>query len=577
MQYPLTEKIGNPDLLVGREKEFKQFNKWIANIPKRLSKSRVIIARRKSGKTSFVQRIFNQLWSENGVVIPFYFEFGENKIWYPNLAVDYYSAFASQYISFITRNPKLVTDHLSLKEIREFGVSNSITSLVNDVEFLIENKEMGGSDELMWKKACSAPHRYAAVLDTKFLVILDEFQYITKYIYPDHHYKEAPIETLAGSYHSLAESKVAPMLVTGSYAGWLLKVISKYLEAGRLKQTRFSPYLTEDEGLEAVYKYASFYEEPITNDTAMQINELCMADPFFISCVILSDYEEKDLTSSEGVIDTVNYEISEENAEMYLTWGEYIDKTVHEVNDKNAKNILLFLSQNNKEYFTPKDLKEKLGLDLEVNEIHKQLIVLKEADLITRAVSNIDFKGLEDGTLNLILRKSFEKEIKEFAPDFKQEFAEKIAELNRKNKQLQGRLNYLYGKMAENLLATAFRSKKRFVLSNFFQNVKDNTALNIQKVKERVQIQREDGKNMELDIVAESSCGRIVLVEVKKTKTKIGLNKIEDFQEKIEVYKATYPDAIVLAAYLSLGGFTDEANDFCLKHGIAVADKIEEL
>jgi adenine C2-methylase RlmN of 23S rRNA A2503 and tRNA A37 len=54
-------------------------------------------------------------------------------------------------------------------------------------------------------------------------------------------------------------------------------------------------------------------------------------------------------------------------------------------------------------------LKEKLGLDLEVNEIHKQLIVLKEADLITRAVSNIDFKGLEDGTLNLILRNSFEK------------------------------------------------------------------------------------------------------------------------------------------------------------------------
>jgi len=87
---------------------------------------------------------------------------------------------------------------------------------------------------------------------------------------------------LADSYHSLAESKIAPMLVTGSYAGWLLKVISQYLEAGRLKQTRFSPYLTEDEGLEAVYKYASFYEEAITNDTAMQINELCMTDPFFI-------------------------------------------------------------------------------------------------------------------------------------------------------------------------------------------------------------------------------------------------------------------------------------------------------
>jgi hypothetical protein len=429
MQYPLNEKIGEPELLVGREKEFKHFGKWIKNIPRRLSKSRVIIARRKSGKTSFVQRIFNQLWSENGEVIPFYFDFGENKMWYPNLAIKYYRAFASQYISFITRNSKLIKHPLSLEQIREFGVKESITALVDDIDFLLQNKGIEGSHDLMWDTACHAPHRFADLYDQRILVILDEFQNITKYIYRDEKCKEDPDETLAGSYHSLAESKIAPMLVTGSYAGWLLKVISQYLEAGRLRQIRFSPYLSEDEGLQAVYKYAEFYDEPITNDTAMQINELCMADPFFISCVIISDYEDKDLTTSEGVIGTVNYEISEENAEMYLTWGEYIHHTVNEVNDKNAKNILLFLSQNNEEYFTPKDLKEKLGLDLEINEIHKQLIILKEADLITRAVSNIDFKGLEDGTLNLILRKSFEKEIKEFAPDLKQEFVDQIADL----------------------------------------------------------------------------------------------------------------------------------------------------
>ncbi|WP_069473105.1 hypothetical protein [Candidatus Marithrix sp. Canyon 246] len=163
----------------------------------------------------------------------------------------------------------------------------------------------------MWDTACHAPHRFADLYDQRILVILDEFQNITKYIYRDEKCKEEPDETLAGSYHSLAESKIAPMLVTGSYAGWLLKVISQYLEAGRLSQIRFSPYLTEDEGLEAVYKYASFYEEPITNDTAMQINKLCMADPFFISCVIISSYEDKDLTTSKGVADTVDYEISE--------------------------------------------------------------------------------------------------------------------------------------------------------------------------------------------------------------------------------------------------------------------------
>jgi hypothetical protein len=48
MLYPLTEKLGNPGLLVGGEKEFRLFDKWLANIPKRLSKSRVILAQCKS-------------------------------------------------------------------------------------------------------------------------------------------------------------------------------------------------------------------------------------------------------------------------------------------------------------------------------------------------------------------------------------------------------------------------------------------------------------------------------------------------------------------------------------------------
>ncbi|TGO02784.1 hypothetical protein PN36_19240 [Candidatus Thiomargarita nelsonii] len=576
MQYPLNEKIGEPALFVGREKEFNSFNKWLGNIPKRLSKSRVIIARRKSGKTAFVQRIFNQLWSDNGAVIPFYFEFGENKMWYPNLAIKYYRIFASQYIAFLTRTQKLVKHPLSLEQIREFGVSEAITPLIDDVDFLIQNKKVGGSHDLMWDLACSAPHRFADLYDQRFLVILDEFQYITQYIYPDQHYKTAPIDTLAGSYHHLSESKIAPMLVTGSYADLLLKIMSKYLEAGRLKQIRFYPYLTKDEGLQAVYQYAQFYEEPITNETAWQINELCMADPFFISCVILNESEGKDLTTSEGVINAVNYEISAKTAEMSQNWAIYIELTVAQVNNLNAKQILLYLSKHNSRYFTPQKLKEELHLELEPNDIYRQLLILKEADLITQGVADIDFRGLEDGTLNLVLRNRFEKEIKTAAPNLKTEFAEEIAKLTHKNRQLQGKLNHYAGKFAEHILATAFRSRKRFALSKFFQNVLDTTPLNLQKVKERVVIQREDGKAMEIDIVAESVCGRVVLVEVKKTQTPIGLTLVEDFQEKVEVYQSHFPDAMVLPAYFSYGGFVDKAHDFCVEHGIGMAEEILE-
>ncbi|MCP4405157.1 MAG: hypothetical protein GY801_48625, partial [bacterium] len=269
--------------------QYPYFGKWLSNIPRKASKSRVILARRKSGKTAFVQRIFNQLWSENGDVIPFYLDIAESNIWYPHFAIKYYRAFASQHISFQERDECLVGKPLSLEKIREYGQAKSIPFFVDDVDFLLKENRPDGMHGLMWDAACEAPHRFAALHNTRFLVILDEFQNLAQYIYPDHHFQTAPIETLPGSFHSLSESKVAPMLVTGSYVGRLLEISGKYLEAGRLSRWRMTPYLTPETGLQATYQYAEYYDEPISNDTAISINELCMSDPFFISCVMQSD------------------------------------------------------------------------------------------------------------------------------------------------------------------------------------------------------------------------------------------------------------------------------------------------
>ncbi|MBF0202284.1 MAG: hypothetical protein HQK66_13430, partial [Desulfamplus sp.] len=47
---------------------------------------------------------------------------------------------------------------------------------------------------------------------------------------------------------------------------------------------------------------------------------------------------------------------------------------------------------------------------------------------------------------------------------------------------------------------------------------------------------------MELDVVAESSCGRVLIVEVKKRAVKTGITMIEDFHEKI-----TTPGRLILS------------------------------
>jgi len=577
MQYPLQEKIGQPDLLVGRAREFANFQQWLANIPRKLSKSRAILARRKSGKTVFIQRIFNELWSANGQVIPFYYEFTESKLWYPDLALKYYRTFVSHYISFLERDTTLVQTPLSLAEIRDYGNKAAMPAITRDLDLLEHYYALGRGFDLMWDTAVSAPHRYADLYDRRVLVILDEFQNITQYIYRAKDGEGQPDDTLAGSYHSLSESKIAPMLVTGSYIGWLERIISQYLEAGRLTIYDFNPYLTPEEGLEAVYRYAAVYQRPITNESALQINTLCMADPFFIACVIQSSYESNDLTTVEGVVNTVTYEISDRKSEMSRTWAEYIVRTLERINDKNAKKLLLHLSKHVDRYWTPRELKQALDLDLTEYEIQDRLISIAESDLLARGPSDLQFRGLNDGTLNLILRSRFEQEINEFIPDLRQEFSTKIAELQHENRRLRGMLNHLSGRLAENLLANELKARKRVRLADYFPNLTAGVELNLIDVRERVSFQRADGKGQEIDVLAQANDGRVLLVEVRKRQEKMGLTTVSDFRDKVNAYAQQFPQQVVLPAFLALGGFTPEAEHFCNQQGIGMAEQIVYL
>ena len=123
-----------------------------------------------------------------------------------------------------------------IEEIKKYGVAKSIKPFINDIDFLLKQNKVDGLHGSMWESAYELPHRLAGLYDQRFLVIIDEFQNLSNYVYPDQNFQTSPIDTLPGSFHSVVESKIAPMLVTGSYVSWLIEISGKYLEAGRLKE-----------------------------------------------------------------------------------------------------------------------------------------------------------------------------------------------------------------------------------------------------------------------------------------------------------------------------------------------------
>ena len=75
-------------------------------------------------------------------------------------------------------------------------------------------------------------------------------------------------------------------------------------------------------------------------------------------------------------------------------------------------------------------------------------------------------------------------------------------------------------------------------------------------------------------MVAESDCGRVAVVEVKKWRTRIGRSLVEDFAEKVDAYARDAPGKTILPAFLSLGGFTEDAMRLCEERGIGTAERI---
>jgi len=105
MIYALEERIGDPDLFCGRQQEMSILMNWINRIPTKRSKSKVLLGRRKSGKSAIMERLFNILWNQNDRIVPFYIEVRDQNKWLLHFAEEYIRTCLTQYVSFLTRTP----------------------------------------------------------------------------------------------------------------------------------------------------------------------------------------------------------------------------------------------------------------------------------------------------------------------------------------------------------------------------------------------------------------------------------------------------------------------------------------
>ncbi|MCP4590758.1 MAG: hypothetical protein GY842_08435, partial [bacterium] len=472
----------------------------------------------------------------------------------------FYRRTLTQYFAFTTRTPEWVTTPLPMDELKDLAASDRhVAADIRAMEDLLEN-----APTTAWVFASEAAHRISKLNDVRIIQILDEFQYLNKWIVSDDDPER--VELLCHSYMGAAESKFSPQIVAGSYIGWLGAIL-RHMTA-RYQQWNLAS-LTDTEALEAIYNYAFTYQVPITDETASYIAEVCDNDPFYIAATISNCPDEKDLTSESGIRDALAFETIIGQGQIAHVWHEYLQDAFARVNDVNARKIVLYLAKHDPRPRTRVQIRDDLDLTLPDGELEKRMHQLVKADILAYGDSYFHYKGLGDKVFAMVFRRLYGTEIEQvddaaIENDFKRELA-----------AAKGRICVHKGAAAEyrvryRLLVASMRGA---TLDDIVQDSQDGPPLGPFAVirKARFYVDQERSVEIDLHAVHAEVDGTDLMIEVKDWEQEPPLDAVRRFVE-VRAGLTDHLERQTVFLFYSESGLGNEAVAILHEAGILILD-----
>jgi hypothetical protein len=531
------------------------------------------------GKTALLERLFNITFFKNDGVIPFYYEIKESKMWVVDFCQDFFLTFIYQYIACKSRkkeylNPETRSDFGKAVEIAKQEGLSYLCGIIEDAAHAVAHEKI----DILWNITREAPKTIASRQNEYIVQMIDEFQFMNAMIYWDKGKSDDQLaDTLAGGYLSTAESKIAPLLVSGSWVGWLMKELSGMLPS-RFWYKYLKP-MPENEATETLYNYSRFFGVPVTDETAYLLVGLTEGNPFYISAVIRSRHPDKDLTTLDGLSRTLAFETLDDEGIIKLSWMEYISRAFPQINDRNAKNIVLHLSKHRDRDWTRAELREALNLEMPERDLEKKLKALVKTDIINQGASNFRYRGVNDNIFDKVFRGVYEEEIREFdVKVIKKEYSEELEKLKKQYNRLLGKCNYQKGYFAEYLILEQLRlhaRKNNELLKSITRYLPDDFDFCEYLRVWTYHSSPEYRKSFSVDIFAraESPGDYSIIGEVKSREVKkFSKEEVMEFEKKFSEVKNLENIDRAVGFIFSRSGFTKESEDYCKEKGIACSE-----
>jgi hypothetical protein len=565
--YPLAEEIGDPDLFVGREQEMARLLKWAEDTKRQRSKSMAILSRRKKGKTALLQRFFNILYMQDDPqLIPFYYRIPERYQTQLDFTRMFYRRVLTQYFAFTTRTPGWVRTVLPMDKLKELAAPDEDLAL----DIRVMEDMLKRAPTAAWPFAQEVGARISQAKDVRIVQILDEFQYMNKYVVADDDPQR--VELLCHSYMGAAESKFSPQIIAGSYIGWLETILS-HLTARHRKW--YLKGLTDDEALAAVYAYAYAYQVAITAETAPYVAEVCGNDPYYIAATVSNLSDQKDLTSEEGVRDALTFETVTEQGDIANVWTEYLAGALERVNDQNAHKIVLYLAKHEPEERDREQIHKDLKLDITPKALAERLHKLVKADILGKGSSNFHYRGLGDRVFAMVFRRLYGAEIDRLG------VAQIDDDFKRQLKSLKGALSVSKGSAAEYRVRyrLLIASLSGATLADIVREDSQDLAVSLLTPlgpfavirKARFYVDHERSFEIDLHAVPENDDGTDLMIEVKDWEKEPSLDVVRRFIEIRQALSGHLKRKTVFLFY-SESGLAEKAATALHKAGILVLD-----
>ncbi len=551
------------DEFTDRVEILRRLDAWVKNIQRMAAPSTALIAPRRIGKTVVLDRLVNTVFFKPEYrVAPFYFKMKREEITLREFLLQYARTFFRQYIAYCHQDPILYRNAgIELEQLLDYPSNHKAVDLAKEYIHAFQTRYHRNTYEDArnhWDDFIRVPEDIASFSGTRVAVIIDEFQDMKFYIHSldqetfdkrqrERQYVEGGGTTdLTATYDRQAQSRKAPMLVSGSAVTLIFRTVMGGPLGGRFGFTYLKP-LSLPDGAALLQQTLAYYapDASITPENALYASAQTGGHPYYVYCLAVSDCEDKYFGDKASIDRVIRYEI--ERGKIYGFWQTHFENNRQYINADNdielGKKIIYYFTQYNNQPVDIKAIARKL--DVDKRTVEEKIEKLHLADLVYRSAAK--YYTFNDICLMRFIKFVYEQDL------------EGIEEIDLSQQNL---FNTLKGRFLEVVVQVTMMKFNHESLDGGLLGKTGSIEVPLFQFVDTKTVKGAKTRQYQIDVYGkEQRRDRVWLCECKYTQTKLGMPQVKKLEAAAEAVKQeahecgrSIPD--IQFWLVSTGGFT---------------------